>query len=159
MKIQYLNPASLVPYTKNAKTHPKRQIEALKEGIKTFGFDQPIVVDKNLVIIKGHGRTLAALELGLDEVPVVVRDISSRDAKFLRVADNEVATGPWDGVALTHEARDLAGTGFDLSLLGFELGEQDELLSDLPSVGASVVGTEIAPPVTTHTCSSCGYTW
>lgn len=159
MKIQYLDPTTLVPYAKNAKHHPKRQIVALKASITEFGFDQPIVVNKDLVIIKGHGRTKAAIELGLEEVPVVIRDIPVEDANYLRVADNEVATGPWDEVALTHEARDLAGVGFDLTLLGFEVGEHDALLSDLPSLGASVVGTEIAPPVPTHQCSSCGYKW
>lgn len=157
MKITYLNPAALIPYEKNSKDHPERQIAELAAAIETFGFDQPIVVDKHGVIIKGHGRHLAALRLKLTEVPVVVRDISAHEAVFLRVADNESARGDWDTHALKQEMKELAGSGFDLNLTGFELEERELILSDLPSKGAGDI--EISALKTTHECGKCGYKW
>jgi ParB-like chromosome segregation protein Spo0J len=157
MKIEYLDPKTLKPYFRNPKHHPERQIEELARMIEVLGFDQPIVVDKKLVIIKGHGRLLAALKLGLDVVPVIIRDISATDAKFLRVADNEVNTGDWDSAALRLELRELSQGGADLSLTGFELSEQQALMADLPP---RVAGALLIPTVeTTHECDKCGYRW
>ena len=80
------------PYEANTKTHPKEQIDKIVASIQRFGFDQPIVVDANGVIIKGHGRRLAAIQMNLKKVPVVVRDDLSRDeVRAARIADNQVA--------------------------------------------------------------------
>lgn len=69
------------PYKKNAKNHPPEQINALAKSIKEFGFNQPIVIDKNNVIIVGHGRYEAAKVLGLEEVPVIVADLDEERAR------------------------------------------------------------------------------
>ena len=70
-RIEWRDPATLTPYSNNAKTHPTEQIDKIAASIASFGFDQPIVVDTDGVIIKGHGRREASLRLGLDQVPVL----------------------------------------------------------------------------------------
>ena len=83
----------IIPYDSNVKIHDDEQIEKLANNIKKFGFDQPIVVDKDNVIIKGHGRRLACLKLGLDRVPVIVRDdLTKEEADAARLSDNRVTS-------------------------------------------------------------------
>lgn len=79
------------PYYRNAKVHNRAQVGDIARSIRDFGFDQPVVVDKDQVIIEGHGRYLAALRLKLQNVPVVVReDLSEAQVIASRVADNKV---------------------------------------------------------------------
>lgn len=74
LKIEYLSPGELIPYENNAKRHPAEQIEQIKESIKEFGFNDPIAIDKGNVIVEGHGRLIAAQEMGLEKVPVIRLD-------------------------------------------------------------------------------------
>ena len=71
MKVTWMRPDELTPYGGNAKKHPPAQVEHIANSIKAFGWQQPIVVDSDNVVIIGHGRLLAAKELHLDTVPVV----------------------------------------------------------------------------------------
>lgn len=119
---------SVKPYPNNAKKHPDRQIELLAKQIAE-GFDQPIVVDKNMVIIKGHGRLLASQKLGLKTVPIIVRDdLSSEQVKAARIADNKLAETDWDMDLLAQELGELDWTNDELEGLGFD---EDELLKIL----------------------------
>jgi len=108
------------PYEKNAKSHPEKQVLQIAASIKEFGFNQPIVVDKNNVIIVGHGRLLAALELGLKEVPVLTVDLTEAQAKAYRLADNKLNESPWDMDLVIEELKELEGLDFDISLTGFD---------------------------------------
>ena len=72
MQIINLAPSALKPYAKNAKKHPQEQIERVAESIKQFGFVQPVVIDKNNVIVIGHCRVMAAKRPGMSEVPCVL---------------------------------------------------------------------------------------
>ena len=91
------DPAELTPYAHNAKTHPDEQIDKIAGSIAEYGFDQPIVVDADGVIIKGHGRRLAAVRLGLASVPVIVRDdLTPAQVKAARLLDNKSAESEWD---------------------------------------------------------------
>ena len=129
-RIEWRDPASLTPYSNNAKTHPTEQIDKIAASIASFGFDQPIVVDGDGVIIKGHGRREASLRLGLDRVPVLVRDdLSVAEIKAARIADNKTAESPFDEDMLRVELEALMEDDFDLSLTGFDLEEIDELLA------------------------------
>ena len=74
MNVVQLAIESLQPYTKNAKEHPKKQIEQVANSIKKFGWRQPLVVSKDLEVVVGHGRLLAAKSLKLKTVPCVVID-------------------------------------------------------------------------------------
>jgi ParB-like chromosome segregation protein Spo0J len=115
------------PYGKNAKTHPDKQIELLAKQIAD-GFDQPIVVDKDYVIIKGHGRRLAAIKMGLTTVPIIIRDDLTPDqVKAARIADNKLAETDWDMELLSEELASLADD-FDLLDLGFNGSELDGLI-------------------------------
>ena len=85
---------SLVPDPRNARTHPKRQIDQLTASVDEFGFINPILIDEDSVIIAGHGRLLAAKAAGLTEVPVIVlAGLSDAQKRVLRIADNKIAQG------------------------------------------------------------------
>lgn len=125
---------SITPYEGNAKIHDKEQVSKIAKSIKEFGWDTPIVVDKNGVIIKGHGRRLAAISLGFTEVPVVVReDLSEEQVKAARLADNRVAMGDYDSKLLQQEIEslniDMTGI-FDNKELDFMTQDIGEMNSD-----------------------------
>lgn len=123
---------TIYPYPDNAKIHSDTQIDMIATAIKTFGFDQPIVVDKDGVIIKGHGRRLAALRLGRKVVPVVVRtDLSEEAVKAARLSDNKVAEGEVDTVLVQKELSALANSDYDLAPIGFTERELGFMLDDL----------------------------
>lgn len=130
MKIEMLDPASLVPYPRNAKLHPVEQIERLAQVIQTNGWDQPIVVDGDLVIIKGHGRQLAALKLGLSLVPVMVRsDLTKAQANAARISDNAVFGLSFDTRTLQAEIHALMATeGVIFTAEDLGLAEKDKKL-------------------------------
>ena len=126
------------PYEKNAKKHPKKQIEQVAASIKEFGFNQPIVVDKKGVIIVGHGRLEAAKLLGLKDVPTLTVDLNEQQAKAYRLADNKLNESDWemdlviaDLKGLDPELFDL--TGFDKDLIIEPDAKDDEIPEDVPS--------------------------
>src|SRR5215217_6450680 len=81
----------LRPDPRNARTHPKRQIEQLCASIRQFGFTNPVLVDEQSVLIAGHGRLRAAREIGLLEVPtIVLPGLTEAQKKALRLADNKI---------------------------------------------------------------------
>ena len=129
IKIQWLSPGKLTPYSHNPKDHPPEQIQKIVRAIADTGFDQPIVVDENFVVIKGHGRLAAALKMELEKIPVIVRsDLSEEQKRASRIADNKVAESDWLLPELKAELLDLQEFNYDLTLLGFDLPELEELL-------------------------------
>ena len=123
MKITYIPPGKLKPYPKNAKKHPKEQVEHIANSIKAFGFRQPIVIDKDNVVVIGHGRLLAAKKLGLEKVPVTLADdLSEEQINALRLADNKTNESEWDLPLLDAELAELE-MDFDMSEFGFDLEE------------------------------------
>ena len=120
MKVEYLRPDELVPYPGNAKQHPADQIKHIANSIKRFGWKQPIVCDKDRVVIIGHGRLLAAKELMLDSVPVVfAEDLTEEEANALRLADNKLNESPWDFSKLEEELAALDIAGIEMTDFGF----------------------------------------
>ena len=124
--------SELVPYEKNPRKISEDAINAVAESIQEFGFKNPILIDKNNVIVAGHTRRLASLKLGLEEVPcVVVDDVSPQQIKALRLADNKTnELAGWDFGELDLELADLGDFdmerfGFDDVLDGSEFFEQD----------------------------------
>lgn len=121
---------SVTPYVKNNKKHPTKQVDKIASSIAEFGWDQPIVVDGDGVIIKGHGRREAALRLNIKRIPVVVRtDLSPAQMKAARIADNRSAESEYDTQALGLEMQDLKALEFDLGLTGFDPDEIEALLN------------------------------
>lgn len=146
MKIENLPAKQLKAYEKNAKRHDIKQIDAVAESIKRFGFIQPLVVDKDNVVVIGHCRLASALKLGLETVPVVrVDNLTPDEVKALRIADNKLNESGWD-IALV--AEELSELGLDLvSLTGFDLDEldiKDEKYRD--GVKSSLQKAYIVPP-------------
>ena len=128
-RVERVSRDELIPYSNNPKEHPEEQVNKIASSIKNYGWDQPIVVDGDGEIIKGHGRLQAAEKLGLDEVPVIWReDLSDAEAKAARIADNKTAESPWDDDLLATELEVL--DEFDDIELGFDDGEIDDLLDD-----------------------------
>lgn len=120
MKVEYLSPGELYPYPQNAKIHTPDQVKRIAASIKAFGFQQPIVVDKDNVVIIGHGRLFAAQELMLDQVPVVrADDLTEDQVKALRLADNKLNESPYDFSKLEAELAELDIAGFDMEQFGF----------------------------------------
>lgn len=134
LAVSYRLLASLVPDPRNARVHPKRQIEQIKASISAFGFTNPILADEESRLIAGHGRLRAARELGLEEVPVIeLAGLSEGQKKALRLADNKIALNAgWDMELLKLELADLSLPEFemDLALTGFASGEIDVILGD-----------------------------
>lgn len=130
MKINILPIDEIKPYEKNPRQN-QDAVQKVATSIKEFGFRQPIVVDKNNVIIAGHTRLLAAKELGLNEVPVhVAESLTKQQIKAYRLADNRVAQeSSWDTPLLIEELKDLQFEGFDLDLTGFDSSEIDSYLN------------------------------
>lgn len=121
-ELEWRDIESITPYVNNIKKHPTEQIDKIAGAIAEFGFDQPIVVDGDGVIIKGHGRREAALRLGLKKVPVIVRtDLTPAQVKAARIADNKVAESDWDIDALKLEFDALQDLDYDQDLTGFDV--------------------------------------
>jgi len=140
----------LVPYAKNARTHSPEQVAQIAASIVEFGFVNPILVDTNNGIIAGHGRLLAARQLGLAEVPVVVLDhLSETQRRAYILADNRLALNAgWDENALAAELGDLARAGVELTLIGFSDEELEALLDDGGEHDQDVAEEIPGPPAT-----------
>src|SRR5947207_6304121 len=122
--------ASIRPYQNNPRVNDPA-VKAVANSIREFGFRQPIVVDEAGVIVVGHTRYKAAMELGLTEVPVhVAVGLSPAQAKTYRLADNQTARlSGWDYELLPVELAELKEMDFDLGLTGFSADELTELLA------------------------------
>lgn len=122
MNVKNINIKDIRPYKNNAKKHDETQINNVAESIKQYDFVQPIVIDKDGVIVIGHCRALAAKKLGLKEVPCVcVDDLTEEQVKALRIVDNKSNESEWDFDILPDELADLDFSGFD-----FDFGLEDE---------------------------------
>jgi ParB-like chromosome segregation protein Spo0J len=138
-KIQMMDINKIFPYEKNAKIHTETQVASLVKVIQTQGWDVPIVVDRNGVVIKGHGRRLAALSMGLKEVPVIVRDdLTDEQVKAARLSDNRVAMGDFDVNLMKDELAELNDGGFDMTSMGFGDKELDMMIGDLDKIDVTV---------------------
>lgn len=122
MEVRNISVKDLIPYERNTKKHDKTQINNVAESIKQYGFVQPIVIDKDNVVVIGHCRLLAAKQLKMKEVPCVcVEDLTEEQVKALRIVDNKSNESPWDFDILPDELAEL-----DLSDFDFDFGIEDE---------------------------------
>jgi len=130
-RFEKVNIDRLVPYARNARTHSKEQILQLRSSLREFGFVNPVIVDKDLNIIAGHGRIMAAKEEGLTEVPCVfVEHLTEAQKRAYILADNRLAlSAGWDEEMLALEFADLKDLGFDLELTGFDEKEIEKLFA------------------------------
>lgn len=139
MKVENRKLDEIAPYKKNAKKHDKTQINNVAESIRQYGFVQPIVVDKDGVIVIGHCRYEAAKKLKLETVPCVcVDELTDEQVKALRIVDNKSNESPWDFDILPDELAELDLSDFDFDF-GFSMDEEeyieekDEEAEELPT--------------------------
>lgn len=130
MKVELVPIERVIPYARNPRRN-EHAVAKVAGSIKEFGFRQPIVVDKDMVIIVGHTRLLAAQQLGFKEVPIhIAEGLSEVKVKAYRIADNRThEEAEWDEELLALELGDLKDLDFDLDLTGFDPDELDKLLS------------------------------
>jgi hypothetical protein len=132
--------AALVPYARNARTHSDAQVDQLAGAIREWGWTIPILADEDGTIIAGHGRVLAALKLGLTDVPVMTaRGWTEAQKRAYVIADNKLALNAgWDDDMLRVELAGLDADGFALDLLGFDQRELGQLLDGLDGAGGGL---------------------
>jgi DNA modification methylase len=134
MKIENIPISLIKPYQQNNRVHSEQQVTRIAESIKSFGFNQPIVIDENNEILVGHGRLYAAQLLKLKEVPIVyIKGLAEKDKRAYRILDNKLQNdSTWDFDSLASEFDYLIDQGFDLEKWGLDnlkdlmLGEVDE---------------------------------
>jgi len=135
----------IVPYGENPKEHPQEQVDKIASSIQRFGWDQPIVVDGDGTIIKGHGRYQAAQKLGLEEVPVIEQPgLSDAEVRAARIADNRVAESGWDDDLLAVELELVEESPIDAELTGFD---DNELIEFDDSVESDTIDELDEPPI------------
>ncbi len=135
MEILDVSINKVIPYARNPRKNEKA-VAKTAASIKEFGWRQPIVVDKEYVIIVAHTRLLAAQQLGYDTVPIhIADDLSEAQIKAYRIADNRVGEeADWDEEFLKLEIEELNGYDIDLELLGFDSNELDDILIDTSEI-------------------------
>ena len=136
MEIDKADINSIIPYALNSRDHGSEQIDRIANSIADFGFNQPIVVDENNIIIVGHGRFAAAKKLGLAEVPIVRKaDLTDTQKKAYRILDNKLQNdSTWNFENLGLELSNLEDCDFDAAAYGL-----NDLLNQLDSDQANVI--------------------
>ena len=124
MQVKDVDINKIIPYHNNPRKN--QAVNKVASSISEYGFQQPIVVDKNMVVIVGHTRLLASKKLGLKKVPIAIANLSKSQAKAYRIADNRTnEDSTWDMDLLKGELSDLNGL---LDNIGFDESELDKML-------------------------------
>lgn len=133
LKIEYISLDDIKTYSNNAKLHPAEQIEQIKKSIQEFGFNDPIAIDENNVIIEGHGRYIACRELGIKEVPIIRLNNLDEEHKraYMLVHNKLTMNSDFDIDTLNFELEeinlDMSGYGFEIpEIEGIELDDNSE---------------------------------
>ncbi len=136
MKIEILKIENLIPYENNAKLHPDYQIEQIKKSIEKFGFNDPIAIDKDNIVIEGHGRLIALKELGYKEVPVIRLDhMTEPEKRAYIIAHNKLTMNTDFDVNILYSEIEEIKNDIDIKLTGFDDINVDDFDTDfeLPS--------------------------
>ena len=147
----------LIPYINNPRNN-ENAVDKVASSIAEFGFKNPIVIDKNNVVINGHTRLLASKKLGLKEVPVIVADdLTEAQVKAFRIADNKISEfSTWDYDLLNIELEQLEELEFDMSNFGMSVFEPIEFEID-EDIEEILEEEYEEPPKKTCTCPNCGH--
>jgi len=156
--------SDIKPYWRNPRRIPAEAVEAVATSIKEYGYQQPIVVDKDMVVIVGHTRLQALKKLGVTEVPVYVSDLPEAKAKEYRLIDNrtgEMTT--WDHSALVLELREFETTLLESFFpdIDLEIGQVNDAVtvtnSDVAKAEEAIKQVKEAETIMTTevVCPSC----
>lgn len=134
LKVIYRSLRDLIPYARNAMLHTEEQVEQLVGSIEEFGWTNPILIDEVGEIIAGHGRVLAAEQMGYDPVPTITLEgLSEAQKRAYRLADNQLPrNGGWDSKLLSEELAELRELEFDIGVIGFSDLEISNILGMEP---------------------------
>lgn len=161
LSVRYVPIDLLIPYAKNSRTHSAEQLSQIAASIVEFGWTNPILVDGANGIIAGHGRVLAAKQLGFTEVPVVeLSHLTETQKRAYIIADNKLALNAgWDEELLRLELCDLQDSDFDVLLLGFGDDELADLLASAENTYAGDTDDDVVPDAPEVPVSSLGDVW
>jgi hypothetical protein len=138
IKVTYRNIRELKPYKKNAKKHPKEQVERIMNSIKQFGFfeHRAVAIDKDDYVVEGHGRILAAKKAGLTQVPTIcLDDMTEEQIKAWRLIENKTAESSYDETLISEEISELLKSDIDMEVFGFSIDVlEDETIEVEPDV-------------------------
>jgi len=155
--------SDLVPYARNSRTHSDAQVSQIAASIKEWGWTVPVLIDADGGLIAGHGRILAAQQLGIDDVPCMVADgWTDAQKQAYVIADNKMAMNAgWDDDMLRIELGELGDLDFDLTLTGFSVDEMT-LIFDEPDFAPGTEDDqgkldELEPKMVT--CPHCAAEW
>jgi len=140
-QIQMWSIHHLRPFDRNPKLHPEEQIDSICRSIKTFGWTTPVLVHTTFGIVAGHGRYMAALKLGIEEVPVIILDhLTVNEAKAYLLRDNKEGDTGYDDELLASVLLELENANVDLEITGFSDLEISKLLNSEPD--AKIPGSQ-----------------
>lgn len=144
----------------NSKAHPPDQVAALARSIREFGFTAPVLIDETGTLLAGHGRVLAAREVGLLSVPAIrVTHLTADQKRAYVIADNRLTElGGWDERALAEQIQMLMDAGVDVSVTGFDDKDSKRLLAAL-TASAGNTDPDAAPPLQKKAISRRGDVW
>jgi DNA modification methylase len=162
LEVTYLPTTSLKPHPQNPRVHTYKQVHQIANSIRTFGFNVPILVDDRLNVVAGHGRLLAAQELGWKTVPVIkLNHLSEAQHKAFLIADNRLTeNSSWDERLLGEQLKVLSELelNFDLEVIGFETAEIDVLIDGLETINEPDPDDRL-PAIETTAVSASGDLW
>tara|TARA_R100001440_G_scaffold6078_6_gene12671 strand:+ start:2158 stop:2640 length:483 start_codon:yes stop_codon:yes gene_type:complete len=157
MNIQEIEIDKIIPYHNNPRKN--LNVDKVASSITEFGFQQPIVVDKNYVVIVGHTRLQAAKKLNYQKVPVFIANLSENKAKAYRIADNRLnEDSSWDYDFLNIEMNILNEGNYDLSQLGFNDEELKNLLANQGDFLPTDIDDQSDIDEASERCETCGQT-
>lgn len=161
MKIEQRAIEQLIPYARNARTHSDAQVAQIAASIREFGWTNPVLIDGDGGIIAGHGRVMAARQLGMEQVPVIVLDhLTDAQRRAYILADNKLALNAgWDEEMLKIEIAELDELDFDMELVGFSALEMSNIFDDGACDAPESSTREIDPDNYKMgcTCPKCGF--
>ena len=161
-KIEIMPLTRLRPYERNARTHTRRQVSQIADSIRRFGFTNPVLVSDDNEIVAGHGRVLAAKQIGMADVPVLrLSHLSAEERRAYVLADNKLALNAgWDQELLAVELQALIDLEFDLTVTGFSLAEIDLTLDRAREASSGAPdGADLIPPMPQKPATRAGDLW
>jgi ParB-like chromosome segregation protein Spo0J len=162
LKIELRPIGSLRLYSGNARRHSRKQVRQIAESMRRFGFTNPVLISEEGEIIAGHGRVLAAKELGLDAVPTLrLSHLTAEERRAYVLADNKLALNAgWDTELLAIELGALIKLDFDVSLTGFSIAEIDFTLDQAREAKTDAIpSADVIPPEPTSPVTQRGELW
>ncbi|MDP6952626.1 MAG: ParB/Srx family N-terminal domain-containing protein [Alphaproteobacteria bacterium] len=161
--IEHIPPQQLRSWTRNARTHSKKQVRQIAESIRIFGFTNPVLIDEDGTILAGHGRVEAAKLLKSETVPCLrLGQMTAAQKRAYVLADNKLALNAgWDEEILAIELGGLLeiDLDFDIGVTGFSIPEIDSLIEDLNPEDGSDPEADAVPDLDGPAVSRLGDVW